>query len=178
MKTSIRKSVFETNSSSVHSLTVLKMSTDNQCTDLVKDNILYPSVFASSYQHYSDHDHYYINNGEMWVARTFDEKAALLFSYIGYAYHNVTTQYPQFLKERVDMYFNYAKSMLPYTDIIFGNEYINPFEDRGDLELPLTCMTRWDDEQNYEDIVQQEVDEFVKVIKDPILMIKVIQGDN
>ena len=100
MKT-VRTGVFETNSSSTHSITIKHIKLDD--LKLVDDrNILYPGEL-SKFIIYSD-------NSEILIADTKDKKAALICNYL--------KNDEDLTQEQIIKYFNTLTNELGYTDII------------------------------------------------------------
>ena len=164
MKKSIRNSVFETNSSSVHSLTVkTKVDGVNEHKLVDKQNQLHPVVFYQT-GYNTTHD------GSEWFAYTFDEKAALLILYLNYT----RISHDIFNTILVEKSFEYVKGRLPYSDIIIKDDYICYFSDRGELAFDFYVL---DSDQTFEEIKKQLLDPFLAVIEDDTKYIISIQEE-
>jgi len=169
MKRTARQNCFETNSSSVHSLTVKSKIEHEKLPNLVQDNVLYPDVFYAKGRSYKDDDCWYIYDGTSWTANTKDEKAALLFLYLNY---------DDIAKDRKQYLVNQAKLMLDYKDVILGEDSLCYGVDRGELAFPLEVLSPWNSDTDALEQCEKMLDEFVAVIKDDSKVIEVIIGDN
>jgi len=176
MKKVEREGVFETNSSSVHTLTVSERQKE-EYRRFVKDDILYPDEFYKTYVKYGEFDD--IQEGKLWEATTFDEKACLLFLYLNYGRLEIITaqtEYTQCDGRLVFVAINMAKNLLPYKDVCFGVESISPLVDRGDVAIDLTGLLLYpgEDTPNY----KKAIEDFVHTINNNNLIIRVVTGKN
>jgi len=166
----IREGVFETNSSSVHTITIRKRSKDID-TILVSDNILYPDVFHESG---TPVDHF-LGPGTQWTANSIAEKAALLFLYLN---HIKDLGTPDYDIEKLNEAIDYLKSKLPYNNIVMGDKYIETYE--GQTSLPFDFSHMFDEYEKvlFEDIKKKLLDPFLEVILDEDRYIVVCQGQD
>jgi len=175
MITKIRNAVFETNSSSVHSLTIKSKNPENQKNGLVVDFVLYPDVFCQMYKRFlGAGDGYYIyENGKMWQAYTRDEKAATLFGYLNCAKLDESDA----CQTKTDACIGTARALLAhlYVDVVMGEESIPIFGDKGENPFDFGCLSTWSS-STVEDC-QKIVQEFCKVIEDDNVFIEVVMGE-
>jgi len=183
MKKVIRRGVFETNSSSVHTMVVqLKSKIPLKKMGLVEKNILYPSVFYHTYTEPTETqcggDLY---NGKQWVAYTFDEKAALLMLYMNEMKRDCDGTVQRYLcldKDIVYKAIHYIKMNLPYNDVVLEDTSISIYEDRG--EVTFSFIEEFTNTMNFsfDEIMEKIIDPFLEVIKDETKYILVRQGRN
>jgi hypothetical protein len=176
MKEVIREGVFETNSSSVHTMTITE-KTQKTYSKFVKENILYPDEFYKTYVQWGMFDD--IVGGKLWEAITFEEKACLLFLYLNHGrleVINTETKHTKFNGTLVFAAINMAKKLLPYEDVCLGVESISPIVDRGDVAIDITGICNYPEENtpDYEKAIQ----DFINVIYNIDLVIKVVTGTN
>lgn len=161
----IRYNCFETNSSSVHSLTI-KHRQDKKIDKLLIHNVLYPGVLLSKKIMASDTEleHEGMYSKSTILAETKDEKAALLFLFLNY---ELFEGWDVDKKEETRQYIMYVKEKLGYDNVILSEEDVLPtFKDRGDLEINVT---------NFNFTI---INEFIEVILDDYKIIEDIQGEN
>jgi len=182
MKYKIRTRVFETNSSSVHSLTFFKKGTSEN-TALVKDNILYPDVFYATKQNYSDPDD--CCNGDRWCAHSQDEKAAMLFLYLNDVMITVgeekDSQWKSWNSDMAVQTVEYAKSKLPYTDVILGEKSIGLWEDRGEIEWEYDFLNPGAVDRYGDDLINEmknSINGWIDAIMNPDVWVECVQGSN
>jgi len=168
----IRECVFETNSSSVHTLTVKSKSVSDK--EIYNNNVLDLDKFYHKGEGYTsdpytggEYNDY--SNGTVWNAFTRHEKAALLFLYLNeesWAIDEVHKKY----------FTDYVKEILGYTIIKNdGNYRLSCDEDRGKLDIDMEKLIY----SNVELPEQLKIlDEFIDVINDDTKIITVREGDN
>jgi len=168
----VREGVFETNSSSVHSITVrTKCGLERQLVD--GHNILYPEVFYNRDVEVNDIDTYGYTECRQWSAYTFDEKAALLMLYLNYTRICMES----FDKVKVEMSIEYVSKQLPYKNIILGRECIDYFSDMGQLDFDFYMLSA-SPETTFDEVKEELLDRFLNVIKDDSKYIIVVQSKN
>lgn len=174
MKKIIRNSVFETNSSSTHSLTIYKKRSDDP-KGLVEGNILYPDVFYKLSEEYDSGDMF---NGKRWKAHTQAEKAAVLFLYLNYANLDLQSKNPDFSETLVKKAIEYATVLLPYSDVVMGTKCICPYADNGTVEIVANLVDLLQYETTDIDRVKMEIKKFLDVVKDSECYIEIIDGND
>jgi len=185
MKTTQRCSVFETNSSSVHALTKHSKTKEKIQQGLVVDNKLYVDVFCLTGQRFNgEGDGFYIyEDGKRWVAYSRDEKAGLLFGYLANGIKEADTGYEtefdfgqgDYNPDKVKACIDYAQEKLGYDEIIFGEESIPIFGDKGENPFDLGCLSRWS-KDTVEDCIKI-VQDFIDCIFDDDIWIEVVIGE-
>lgn len=143
MKT-IRKKVFETNSSSSHSITInsIEAPSTKECQPLVEMNILYPERLSDYLQKYTFDESYL-------VCRTTDQKAAIVCNWI---YVSANTSY-------VDRLFEIIKREIGYSDIIMDDYEFTPYTE-NDFEFDFS------DYDSYESCASK-LYKLISIIKNP-----------
>jgi len=183
MKRVVRPECFETNSSSVHSLSVISKSSANVLCELVKDNVLYPDVFYNTVKRFhGDHGIDYIyDEGKRWYAVTRDEKAALLFLYLNYvklAFEGDTDFASDSFDENMILNaIEIAEELLPYDSIHFGENSISPFqEDKGEMIINIgDVLSKYGSKDQKE--LERIIGEFCTLILDDDKILDCVQGE-
>ena len=151
MKT-IRKGVFETNSSSTHSITIgVKTTPENPNIEpLVEENILYP---ARLIQRQTSLDLGY-DNLTTTICSTKDEKAALIINWLHYLYTDKEISYDDYLTKK-----NQIRDICEYYSIdsdIDADYY--PYDDNGNIF----------DECSFEELLEFIMDPEMKIMDQTI----------
>lgn len=148
MKT-IRENIFETNSSSSHSIAIRKK--DQSINSLNEDNILYPDRLHQSVIR-SD-----INLNSVLYADTKDKKAALICHYI--------KEYYEREDEKIEFCFNFLCEKLNYKKI---NNFVSDFYPYSEYGEDL-----FNDDNNIEfDNIELMLNKFVELINDDNIVIE------
>lgn len=148
MKT-IRKGVFETNSSSTHSISIEKIGPKNVDYGIIKNNILYPHRLPS-YQFTVESD----NRGYILECSNKDTKASLVCHWISAIFWEDDSE------NKIIEWYNYLKDKLGYNDIQIiyhrNHEYSNYSDENCYLE---------------EDFTKEDIDKLIEVILDDTMKI-------
>jgi hypothetical protein len=172
----IRFGVFETNSSSVHTLTISNQSSiEEDKNNIYYENSINVNNFYYTGEPYNDGDTLHggkygdYSNGVVWEAKTTHEKAALFCLYLN-DQDSVDIEISSY-------YISLLKQSMEYKDIRLRNDcFLSPVKDRGELDIDIGVFTSWRGSEHAEKMMI--FNGFLDIIKDDSKMITVRKGEN